>query len=76
MQTSKPYRGTGGVNPRTYVSRELARGMFASEMLEAEERGRQAAVIAMLTNPESRARVENTFGLAYARNRYPEVYVK
>ena len=72
--TRKPYRGRDGTNPRTYVSREFARGLLYSELYAAEERGRRAAAIAMASDPEARIRVESAFGLAYAHSRYPEVY--
>lgn len=74
--TRKPYRGKSGINPRTYVGRDFARGMFYSEMFDAEERGRQMAVLKMLADPTSRKRVEDTFGIAFTRSRYPEAYAK
>jgi hypothetical protein len=42
-----------------------------SELLE---KGRRRALAMMMTNPESRDRVEKAFGLDYCKGRYPELY--
>ena len=69
-----PYRGHGGFNPRTFESPEYRRGIFASEELEARERGRAMAAAHMIEDDSARIRVESVYGEAYCRNRYPEVY--
>jgi hypothetical protein len=40
----------------------------------ARERGRLLAAQAMANNPEQKRVVEDTFGVQYCRNRYPEAY--
>ena len=40
----------------------------------AAERGRLLAARAIAENADQRKRVEDMFGVAYCRNRYPEAY--
>jgi hypothetical protein len=40
----------------------------------AAEKGRLMAAQNLARDPEQRKRFEETFGLAYAKHRYPEVY--
>ncbi len=40
----------------------------------ASERGRLIGAANMAENPEARKRVEDTYGVEYCRNRYPEAY--
>lgn len=41
---------------------------------QAQERGRKMAAEALRLNPSKREELEQTFGLAYCKARYPEAY--
>lgn len=53
-------------------------GQYQSDMGAAfgpaRERGRALAARAMLENPESKARMEQTYGVENCQRQYPEVY--
>ena len=48
--------------------------MTPQEVVEAKERGRKMAAEAIRINPESRRRVESTYGIEHCKRRYPEAY--
>ena len=45
-----------------------------SGFAKSEERGRQMAMRALWHNPTRRKQAEQIWGLAYVKNRYPELY--
>ena len=48
--------------------------MTPAEIAEAKERGRHMAAEAIRLNPESRRRVESTYGKVFCMERWPEAY--